>query len=80
MDILTQIVNILTGGLVSFGQGLGSGIQAIVQALFIQVDSGTGAQSLTLFGTLIVVFAAVSLAVGITRKLFAWVTSLGANK
>lgn len=80
MDILTQIINILTGGLVSFGQGLGSGIQAIVQSLFINVDSGTGAQSLTMFGTLIVVFAAVSLAVGITRKLFAWVTSLGANK
>lgn len=80
MDILTQIIQILTGGLVSFGTGLGSGIQAIVQALFVDVDTGTGAQTLTLFGTLIVVFAAISLCVGITRKLFAWVTSLGGSK
>lgn len=80
MSILSQIIEILTGGLVSFGTGLGAGIQAIVQALFVNVDSGTGAQTLTVFGTVIVVFAGVSLAVGITRRLFGWIVSLGGRK
>ena len=80
MSILSQIIEILTGGLVSFGSGLGAGIQAIVQALFVNVDSGTGAQSLTVFGIVITVFAAIGLAVGITRRLFNWVISLGGRK
>lgn len=78
--ILSQIIEILVGGLTSFGTGIGSGIQSIVQSLFVSVDSGTGAQSLTIFGVLIVTFAAISLAVGITRRLFSWVTTLGGSK
>lgn len=80
MSILSQIIEILTGGLVSFGSGLGAGIQSIVQALFVNIDSGTGAQTLTVFGIVITVFAAIGLAVGITRRLFNWVISLGGRK
>ena len=80
MTILQQIIEILVGGLSSFGTGLGTGIQNIVQALFVNIDSGTGAQSLTVFGTVIVVFAAVALAVGITRRIFNWIITLGGRK
>lgn len=80
MSILTQIIEILTGGLTSFGSGLGSGIQSIVQALFVSVDGTSGTQSLTIFGTLVVVFAGIALAVGITRRIFNWVITLGGKK
>ena len=80
MEILNQIVQILTGGLVNFGTGIGQGIQSIVQSLFVDVNAGTGAQTLTIFGTIICVFAGIALAVGITRRLFSWVTSLGGSK
>lgn len=80
MDILSEIIRIMTGGIASFGQGLGSGIQAIVQALFVNIDSTTGTQTLTVFGTLTVVFAALALCVGITRKIFGWVVTLGGRK
>lgn len=80
MSILTQIIEILTGGLTSFGTGLGSGIQSIVQALFVSVDSTSGTQSLTIFGTLVTVFAGIALAVGITRRIFNWVITLGGKK
>ena len=79
-SILSQIIEILVGGLTSFGTGIGNGIQSIVQSLFVSVDTTTGAQSLTIFGMLIVTFAAISLAVGITRRLFSWVTTLGGSK
>lgn len=80
MDILSEIIRILTGGITEFGQGLGAGIQAIVQALFVNIDSTTGTQSLTSFGVLTVVFAALALCVGITRKIFQWVVTLGGRK
>lgn len=80
MSILSQIIEILVGGLSSFGTGLGQGIQSIVQSLFISIDTGTGAQSLTVFGILVTVFAAIGLCVGITRRLFNWVITLGGRK
>ena len=80
MDILSEIIRILTSGIAEFGQGLGAGIQAVVQALFVNIDSTTGAQTLTVFGTLTVVFAALALCVGITRKIFQWVVTLGGRK
>lgn len=80
MEILNQIVQILTGGLVNFGTGIGEGIQSIVQSLFVDVNASTGAQTLTIFGTIICVFAGIALAVGITRRLFSWITSLGGSK
>jgi len=80
MDILRQMIEILVGGLQSFGSGLGSGIQNIIQALFVNVDSTTGAQTLTIFGALVCAFAAIALAVGISRKIFGWLVTLGGRK
>ena len=80
MEILQQIIRILVGGLTEFGTGLGTGIQNIVQSLFVSIDPGTGAQSLTVFGVVIAVFAAIGLTVGITRRLFSWIITLGGRK
>ena len=76
--ILTEIIGILTGGLTSFGQGLGAGIQSIITALFI--DSSGTTPALSTFGGVITIFAAIGLAVGITRRIFNWLVTLGGRK
>lgn len=77
-SLLTEIIGILTGGLTSFGTGLGAGINGIVTSMF--VDSTGSTPALTTFGGLVAVFAAIGLAVGISRKLFNWLVSLGGRK
>lgn len=80
MDIMQQIIQIMTSGLVTFGTNLGAAVQSIVQSLFVSVDGTTGAQSLSMFGTLVVIFCGIALAVGLTRRLFTWLISLGGSK
>lgn len=77
--ILTEIVSLLTSGITSYATGLGAGINEIVKNLFI-TTSGTGSdatQSLSVFGGLIIVFASISLVIGLTKLLFNWLTSMG---
>ena len=75
--ILTEIINLLVNGLTSYGQGLGQALSNIVGAMFI--DSTGTTPVLSTFGGLIVIFAAISLAVGLTTLLFHFLTSLGKN-
>lgn len=73
--ILLEIIDLLTGGLIEFGQALGSAFSAIVSSIFL---TGTGdTQTLSTFGGFVIIFAAVSLCVGITRWLVNWLSSLG---
>jgi hypothetical protein len=75
--ILQEIISILTGGITGIASGIGGGLSELVQNIFID---GTGdTKKLSIFGGLVVVFAAVSLAIGLSRWIVSWVTSLGAN-
>lgn len=76
--ILTQLVAILTGGLTSFGQGIGQALSTIVSSMFI--DSTGDTWTLSVFGGIIAVFGGISLAIGLTRKVFGLLTSFGARK
>lgn len=75
MSILADIIEILVGGLVQFGTGLGSGVGSMVTALFLTGEAGQ--ETLSTFGVLIVVFASVALTIGLSRWVMNWVTSLG---
>lgn len=75
--IVGEIVDILTAGIVDLGQGIGTGINSAVTSLFITTTEGT--QSLSVAGGIIVVFAAISLAVGLTTFITKWLFSLGAR-
>lgn len=73
--ILTEIIQLLTGGLTQMATGIGGGLQALVTSIFLD---GTGeTQSLSVFGGIIVIFAGVALAIGLSRWVTSWVTSLG---
>lgn len=77
MEILTQIISILVGGITGIADGVGAGLSTLATSIFL---SGTGSsQTLSVFGTLIVVFAGIALAMGLCRWVLNFVTSLGAR-
>lgn len=75
--ILSQIVSLLTGGIVPVAGSLGEGLSTLVTDLFL---SGTGeAQTLSVFGQVVIIFAGISLALGLARWVVNFITSLGAR-
>lgn len=77
MNILTQIIQILVGGITGIAEGVGAGLSTLATQIFLE---GTGeSQTLSVFGTLICVFAGISLAIGLSRWVLSFVTSLGAR-
>ena len=79
-SVLTEIINLLVSGITSLATGIGNGLKALVEAIFLN-GAGTQADPYTLstFGGVIVVFAGISLAVGLCRWVMQFVTSLGAS-
>ena len=75
---LSEFVSILVGGIQGLATGIASGVSQMAQELFLEVDSTTHAVTgLSSFGGIIAIFAGLALAVGITTRVFLWVTSLG---
>ena len=71
--VLQEIISILTGGITGIATGIGSGLSELATSIFLN-EAGS---ALSLFGGLIVVFAGISLAVGLCRWFMNFVTSLG---
>lgn len=76
--IVEQIVSILTAGIVSLGQGIGQGLSALVNAIFFVTVEGT--TTMSTFGILVVVFAGVSLCIGLCRLVVRWLSTLGGSR
>lgn len=73
--ILTELLGYLVGGVTTLGEGIASGINATVTALFV---SGAGESiALSIFGAMIGIFGGIALAVGLTTKIVSWLGSLG---
>lgn len=78
-ELVQQIIAILVSALKPFAEGIGEGLSALANAIFLQT-TGTGSDAtttLSVFGTLIIVFAAISLAIGLSRWVLNFVSSLG---
>lgn len=76
--ILTEIISILVGGITGIATGIGQGLTNLVTSIFLQ-SGAEGAMELSTFGGVIIVFAGISLAIGLSRWVVNWVTSLGAS-
>lgn len=74
--IVSEIIEILVSGLTGIGEGIGTGIMAMIQALFFTTPTG-GTTTLSVFAILIVVFAAISLGLSLTRWVLQFLTSWG---
>ena len=76
--VLSEIVSLLVGGIQGIATGIGQGLQQLVTAIFL---TGEGTQAspyaLSVYGGVIVVFAGISLAIGLCRMIVYWVSSLG---
>lgn len=75
-SVMTQIVDLLTSGITGIASGIGQGLQALVQNVFLTEATGGGFE-LSTFGTVTIIFAGVSLAIGLSTLIFNWVTGLG---
>lgn len=77
--ILSEIIDLLVSGITEYATGFGAGLASAVEAIFLTTGEG-GAQTLSTTGGLIVIFAGLSLAIGITKLVFNWIASLGASR
>lgn len=76
--ILTEIISILVGGITGIAQGIGAGLSTLATSIFL---TGTGdSATLSVFGTLVVVFGGISLAIGLCRLVVRWIGSLGGSR
>ena len=76
--LLNNIIEILVGGISGIATGIGSGLQELVKSIFVSgLGTSESPYTLTVFGGLIVVFAGIALAVGLSRWVMNFVTSLG---
>lgn len=75
--VLTEIVSLMTGGITGIATGIGAGLSELATNIFL---TGTGeTQALSVFGSLIVIFSGISLAIGLGRWVVNFCTSLGAR-
>ena len=78
--VLQEIMTLLVSGISQLATGIGNGLKSLVEAIFL---TGEGTQAspyaLSTFGGVIVIFAGVALAIGISRWVMNFVTSLGNN-
>lgn len=79
--LMSDIIKILVGAIKDFAAGIGAGLSSLVQSIFL-VTSGDGSSAtttLSVFGIVILIFAGVSLAVGLSRWVVNFITSLGSR-
>ena len=76
VDVLQSFVEILVGAISSLAEGIATGVVTMAKALFLEYSEGA-LVGLSVFGGIIAIFAGIALAVGITTKVYTWVTSLG---
>lgn len=76
--VLTEIIDLLVGGISGIASGIGSGLQNLVTQIFL---TGTGTvedpYTLSVYGGVLIVFAGVALAIGLSRFIVNWLSSLG---
>ena len=78
---MQSIIEILVGGISGVAQGVGEGLSTLAQSIFLQTtgDGASATTELSTFGVLIVVFAGISLAIGLCRWVVNFISSLGAR-
>ena len=74
-SVLTEIIDLLVAGITGIATGVGKGLGDLVTNIFLDTTGDT--TKLSVFGGVIIIFAGVSLAIGLSRFVVNWLTSLG---
>ena len=77
--IVAEIIEILTAGLTGIASGIGGGLKALVDSIFFTTAEG-GTATMSTFGIMVCVFAGISLAIGLSRLIVRWLSSLGGSR
>lgn len=77
--LVSNIIEILVSGISGIATGVGSGLSTLASGIFFQtVGEGASATTqLSVLGTCIIVFAAISLGLALCRWVLNFFTSLG---
>ena len=75
--VMQEIITILISAITQLGQGIGSGLTALVKAIFLATSEQGAITGLSVFGQIVLIFAALSLAFGLVRWVLSFITSLG---
>lgn len=80
--LLSKIIEILVGGITGIAEGVGAGLSTLATSIFLHTtgEGSSAVTSLSTFGAIIIIFAGISLAIGLCRYVVMWLTSLGAKK
>lgn len=76
-SIVNEIITILTSGLTSMASGIGNGLKELTSSVFL--DNTTDTTKLSTFGSVVCIFAGISLAIGLSTLIVKWVMSLGSR-
>lgn len=76
-EVLNQIIELLTDGIGSIASGIGAGLGNLVTEIFLKVSETGEVQGLSTFGGVVIIFAGVSLAIGLSKLVVNWITGLG---
>ena len=77
IGVLEEIIDLLTSGISGIATGIGDGLGNLVESIFLKVGSDGAVEGLSVFGGVIVIFAGVGLAVGLSKLVVNWVSGLG---
>ena len=77
--VLTEFINLLTGGIAGMASGIGAGLQSLVTQVFLTTSEQGTVTGLSSFGGVIAIFGAISLAVGLSTLVVKWIMSIGAR-
>ena len=75
VQIVQAIIEILVSGITGVATGIGQGFSQLAEGIFMTTVGDT--TTLSVFGTLIIVFAGISLALGLCRWVVNFLGSLG---
>ena len=76
-EVLNEIISLLTDGIGSIASGIGQGLGNLVTEIFLKTSENGEVTGLSTFGGVIIIFAGVSLAIGLSKLVVNWVTGLG---
>lgn len=77
--VLTEFINLLTGGIAGMASGIGAGLQSLVTQVFLTTSESGVVTGLSPFGGVIAIFGAIGLAVGLSTYVVKWIMSIGAR-
>lgn len=75
--LVAEIISILVAGITGIAQGIGTGLSELASAIFFSTNGDT--TGLSVLGICIISFAGISLAIGLSRWVLNFFTSMGAR-